>query len=746
MTDPDPRSAGQDSSLDAEGQDVEDLLAANERLTQRVADLELTVVEYRAQMSQVLSSASWKITGPIRAAATRMRTLRIRVRRAIRRMRRRSTGQAHVLVAGLVPPNPDLLPPFSPLRRRIAVDSLVRSLEADAPTRPVIDQPRILVLAHVHYPELWPDIDDRLARIPEAFDLIVTVTEGPAEGVIPNVLRRHPNARIEVFANRGRDWAPVVLLANRGLLSGYEAIAKVHSKKSEHRIDGDGWRLALLDGVLESPHAITRIVDLLSEDRTIGMVVPTGHVAGPEHWGSDQAIVEALASRLPMAFDPEALKFPSGSMFWCRPWVFERLADLAMGIADFDQEAGQYDGTTAHALERIVGIFVEEAGMKVLEAMDVKAALAARRRGPHVRPRALAFYLPQFHESQVNSEAWGEGFTDWVNVRKARPIFEGHRQPMVPAADLGEYDLADPEVLRKQAGLAREYGVDGLVFHYYWFDGTQVLGKPLRNLLADPSIDLPFALSWANESWTRRWDGLDREVILAQRYSEGWVDRFWDDILPALSDRRYITVGGRPMLVLYRLGQLPQADLAIRRWRQLAEASGFTGLHVLAVLPSREFSDLTDREVSSVDGLVAFPPGSAVHLASLREPFPGLVSDMTGDVLSYSSAIDGAWADAVLGRPVHPGVMPGWDNTARRGAAGYVFHGANPVSWAAQVRHADSAARGKGDLIFINAWNEWAEGAVLEPTLRFGRSYLSSLRDALGSSDAIRRSGQAGIL
>lgn len=733
MTGSEPRPLADDYANDGEELSAEALIALNDRLSQRVADLELTVVEYRAQMSQVVSSASWKLTGPMRALASRARTMRIRARRAGRRMRSRSRQSQHTLTAGLFSPDLEALPEFSPLRRRIAIESLVRPPAADGEGPRGVEPPRILVLAHVHYSELWPDIDDRLARLPEAFDLVVTVTEGPAEGVIPNILRRHPDARIEVFANRGRDWAPVVLLANKGVFAGYSAIAKVHTKKSEHRIDGDGWRLSLLDGVLESPEAIRRIVDLLSEDRSVGMVVPSGHVSGIEHWGSDQVIVEALASRLPMAFDPEALKFPSGSMFWCRPWVLERLADLSMSIADFEQEAGQYDGTTAHALERLVGIFAETAGMSIVEAMDVKSLLSAHRRVARERPRVLAFYLPQFHEVEINSDAWGEGFTDWVNVRKARPLFAGHRQPVLPAESLGEYDLSEPEVLRRQAGLARDYGVDGLVFHYYWFDGRKVLDAPLKNLLADPSIDMPFALSWANESWTRRWDGLESDVILPQRYTEDWAERFWLDIRPALADRRYLVVDGCPILLVYRLGQIPQAEVALARWRELASEHGFPGLHILAVLPSREFDALSEREVSLVDGLVAFPPGSAVHLASIRDYIDDMAAGFTGDVLAYSSAGDLVLPRSMHGRPIFPGVMPGWDNTARRGISGYVFHGSNPVTWAAQLRQALRSAPDRDGLLFVNAWNEWAEGAVLEPSLRFGRSFLSSLQDVVGT-------------
>lgn len=706
------------------------LRAENERLAQRVADLEMTVVEYRAQMRQVLGSFSWRITSPLRAAASRYRMAKVRLKRALRRMRHRRQPADGVLTAGLFPPPAASLPEFSPLRRGFDPQALVRPPAADGPVRRPPGSPRLLVVAHVHYPELWGDIEDRLARMPEAHDLIVTVTEGAAESVITDVLRHHPKARIDIVPNRGRDWGPLVALANEGALSGYDAIAKVHTKKSEHRIDGDGWRLALLDGIFESPEAIRRIVDLLQEDRGVGIIVPTGHVAGPEHWGSDQPIVEMLASRLPMAFDPTDLQFPSGSMFWCRPWLLERLADLCLTAADFEMEAGQYDGTTAHALERLVGLYAQCGAMDVVEVMDVAPRLKEVRRNPQAPPRVLAFYLPQYHRTRENDEFWGEGFTDWVNVTKAKPLFDGHRQPILPSDDVGLYDLADPDVMRRQARTAQEYGIEGFLVHHYWFNGRQVLDLPLKNWLADPTIELPLALCWANEPWTRRWDGLERDVLIPQSFSPGWERRYVDDMAPYLADPRYIRVEGTPLLVIYRVDLLPDAISAIRRIRERADQVGVGPLHLLAVLPGRDFGVLPDGVAAEVDGLIAFPPGSGITLEHAPVPGPGNGGLGRDHVLSYESAAR-RLPDLALGT-WHRTVFPGWDNTARRGSSGYVFVGANAVSFRGWMQRAvaeDVPVR--GNLRFVNAWNEWAEGAGIEPSRRFGRGALSAVEDSM---------------
>jgi lipopolysaccharide biosynthesis protein len=560
--------------------------------------------------------------------------------------------------------------------------------------------------------------------MPGAFDLIVTITEGTAEQAVPTILQRHPKARIEIVQNKGRDWAPMIHLANRGLLSGYDAVAKVHTKKSEHRIDGDGWRLALLDGVFESPEQIQRTIDLLHEDRSVGLVVPTGHIAGTEHWGSNQGIIEALAYRHPMAFDPDELQFPAGSMFWCRPWLLERLADLDINDNHFEPEAGQYDATTAHALERLIGIYSQVAGMDIVENMDVKQRLTNYRKNPLTRPNIYAFYLPQYHQCPENDEFWGEGFTDWDNVKKAKPLFEGHRQPILPSEEVGFYDLKDPEVLRKQAKMAKDHGIDGFVMHYYWFDGKKVLDTPLNNWLADPTIDLPLALCWANEPWTRRWDGLDQDVLIPQTYGEDWANRFWDDISPILKDPRYIRVNGAPMLTIYRMGQVPNQAETIQTWRRRAAEDGHSGLQIQAVMTSRDFEAIDSSVVNQLDALVAFPPGSQVELVSLLGSIPPQFDTLTGDVLSYDAAFT---TSSVTGNPsslVIPTVMPGWDNTARRGEAAYAFHGANAVTWARHLRTV--VAHSQSGTVFINAWNEWAEGAACERATTLLRGVLET--------------------
>jgi lipopolysaccharide biosynthesis protein len=706
--------------------DAEQLLEAlreeNDLLRVRIRDLEAGLDEYRRQMSSVLTSASWRMSAPLRGVAGKVRVTRRRAKQLPKRVLTRSRGKG-APTTGLFPPpvrsvewvaSPLLTEPLA-LR-----DPVARDLAVLPRRHPV------LVVAHVYYPEVWPDIEDRLSRMPEPFDMVVTLVRGRAESLEEPLQRRIPHARVLLVDNHGRDMGPLVDLANRGAFDGYETVLKVHTKRSVHRVDGDAWRVELLDGVLESPESVRRTLALLRADRDVGIVAPTGHLRGPETWGSDLELVQALSARYPFAFDPDHLLYPAGSMYWCKAWVLQRLADMQLTTSHFAPEADHLDGSTAHALERFVGVLATAAGLDQVEAADVPSRLHKARRHTPASPKVLAFYLPQYHQVPENDGWWGEGFTDWVNVAKAEPLYDGHYQPVRPG-ELGEYDLADVSVMASQGELARQHGVDGFVMHHYWFGDRTILGTPLNNLLAHPEVDFPFALCWANESWTRSWDGLEDDLLIEQTYPDGWYDAYYDAILPALRDPRYLRVDGKPLLVVYRAGAVPAAEKAFQVWRQRALDDGLGGLHLLGVTPSRDFEDLPAGVAGALDGLVRFPPGSGIGLQSVA----ALAPDRTGgqDLYSYDACVDGAdlSTHGPHGLRIHPGVMPGWDNTPRRGKDAYVFHGGNPVSFRRWMARAADAAGPEG-LVFVNAWNEWAEGAHLEPDARFDRGNLETVR------------------
>lgn len=338
--------------------------------------------------------------------------------------------------------------------------------------------------------------------------------------------------------------------------------------------------------------------------------------------------------------------------------------------------------------------------------------------------RLIAFYLPQFHRIAENSKWWGPGFTEWTNVAKGRPNFVGHYQPHIPR-DLGFYDLGDVNVMREQADLARRYGVHGFCFYYYWFSGRRILERPLDNFLKS-DIDLPFCLCWANENWTRTWDGDRKSVLLEQRYLDGDEERFIRSILPFFEDPRYIRVGGRPLLVVYRAKQIPNPGQAISKWRENAINLGLPGLHIVVV----DFYDISDPREVGADAMVEFPPhkfNGASTQPTTRPIFSN--PNFAGGVVDYSKIIEQA---AVRNQPdysLYRGVMPGWDNTARRQDTPTIVINNTPGLYGIWLRYLRRYNRwvykdASQSFIFVNAWNEWGEGCHLEPDLQYGMRFL----------------------
>ena len=363
--------------------------------------------------------------------------------------------------------------------------------------------------------------------------------------------------------------------------------------------------------------------------------------------------------------------------------------------------------------------------------MTASSANGSRHTDGDSKPpvKLVPFYLPQFHPIAENDLWWGEGFTEWTNVIPARPLFKGHYQPQLPT-ELGFYDLRDPEVLERQAALARRFGIHGFCFHYYWFDGRRVLERPLEQLLARATPTLPFCVSWANENWTRRWDGREFEVLLRQAYEGDWAERFIRDVLPVMSDSRYMRVGDAPLLLVYRVDLLPDAPRVAELWRTIAAREMGFELHLAAV----QSFEIREPRPFGFDAAVEFPPHpferrpADARVERLRWRFRGALE-------SYESL-----ADAMLSKPTpdylwYRGLVPSWDNTARRGRRAYVAVGSSPDAyrrWLGElVRQALERADVTEPLIFVNAWNEWAEGTHLEPDDRYGRAWLEATRDGL---------------
>ncbi|MDR7221367.1 glycoside hydrolase family 99-like domain-containing protein [Aminobacter aminovorans] len=342
--------------------------------------------------------------------------------------------------------------------------------------------------------------------------------------------------------------------------------------------------------------------------------------------------------------------------------------------------------------------------------------------------RLVAYYLPQFHPTAENDAWWGKGFTEWRNVARAFPVFDGHYQPRLPG-ELGYYDLRLPEIMRRQVELAKLYGISAFCFHLYWFGGRRLLEDPLDHYLATADLDLPFCLCWANETWSRRWSGREQDVLLAQRHSAEDDVAVIRGLDKYFRDPRYLKIDGKPVFTIYRASLFPDLKATIARWRAEMATLGYPGIYLIAT----NAFDFVGHEDVGFDALSEFPPHG------IRTP--NVESDMAvapikkgGRIRRYPDVVATEAAKRMGSGVIHPGVMPSWDNSARRPTSAQIYHGSTPALFEEWLGHAMKRAQANPAnerLVFINAWNEWGEGAYLEPDLRYGYAYLDACAEAL---------------
>jgi len=354
-------------------------------------------------------------------------------------------------------------------------------------------------------------------------------------------------------------------------------------------------------------------------------------------------------------------------------------------------------------------------------------------------PKIVAFYLPQFHSIPENDEWWGLGFTEWVNLKRAEPVFPGHRQPRVPLHG-NYYNLLDPAVWKWQEALAREHGIDAFCYYHYWFKGKKLLEKPVEGILADNSLSLPFCLSWANEAWTRAWNGKTGVVLMSQDYggADDWK-RHYKYLRAFFLDQRYLKVDGKPVFLIYRSADIRVFDEMLAIWDRLARDDGFPGLYIVETLNGIQMAPCSDRS----DAVLEFepmytmrtqlPPFYRIRLWIAK--FLSLV--FHGEMKTWTRLrqvpYGAIWSRIVrrkrayLGKRRIRGAFVDWDNSPRRGASGTIFSGGSPEVFSCHLSKLYSQESGKGGFIFINAWNEWAEGAYLEPDSHYGLGYLEAV-------------------
>jgi hypothetical protein len=432
-----------------------------------------------------------------------------------------------------------------------------------------------------------------------------------------------------------------------------------------------------------------------------------------------------------------------GGLYIIEDWAWEHWPEChgadhpfawCEGLSDLMGELVAATGSSKSLIASLTvfeGLVVIERGSQQLASFHLTDEIVRRpapARGVEGTVKAIAFYLPQFHPIPENDRWWGKGYTEWTRVARARPRFHDHYQPHVPER-LGFYDLRLPDARAAQATLAREYGIYGFCYYHYWFGGRRILERPFAEVLASGQPDFPFCLCWANENWTRRWDGKEQSILVRQTYSPEDDRAFIEDLLPAFHDRRYIRMGGAPVLIVYRPGDLPDPLATTERWRETCRNNGIDQLLVAV----STFDSMGDPRALGFDARVEFPPHGSCSAEWLHD-VTDVDCEFGGDIFSFPAEVDRRLAQPSPPFRLYRTAMAGWDNSARRGDSAVVFHEATPLAYERWVRGlvAEAVRRPPDErFIFVNAWNEWSEGAHLEPDQRFGLGYLEATKRVL---------------
>jgi lipopolysaccharide biosynthesis protein len=382
----------------------------------------------------------------------------------------------------------------------------------------------------------------------------------------------------------------------------------------------------------------------------------------------------------------------------------------------------------------------------MLELFSLTIFLRWNTKGRKFIMRFISFYLPQYHPIPENDFWWGKGFTDWVNVKKCNPRFSSHYQPHIPS-ELGYYDLRDQAVRSAQAHLASTFGIDAFCYYHYWFNGKRLLNKPFDAVISTKTPNFPFCLCWANENWTRIWDGKENKTLIGQQYSMADNKTHIEWLCRIFKDKRYLCINGKPIFLIYRTDKITNFSEMILLWKRYVKRAGFPGLYLCAVRSNFPQKDGIELIEQGVDAIIDFQPnkrdypngplGAYKFLGSLNRKVVKYINLLTfknkqiaqrylNRRISYNKLAKNSLRTLPLNYKYFPCVFPSWDNSARHEIA-TIIQNNNPDDYGIWLQQAADFATKypeEEQIVFINAWNEWAEGCHLEPDLRFGRAFL----------------------
>lgn len=606
----------------------------------------------------------------------------------------------------------------------------------------------IAVHLHLFYLDMANTCAEYLANIPENFDLFISTPPSNDLDEVNAYFSSLPNIGklvAEHTPNRGRDIAPLIAQFGARLKS-YDYIAHFHTKKSPHRASLNNWFDTLMQTLCGSQAGVGQILELLDGDAKV--VYPAGNLT-PEWdsgWSDNLEVAKKLLANTTLNIaDFPSVEFPQGTMFWAKSSAIADFLSLDLSFDNFPPEPIAPDGTIAHALERLILIFttahpgrnyrLESPGLTREMDCHFESQHDYSESIAHDTIKVMAYYLPQFNPNPLNDEWHGVGFTEWNKVRSAQPLFQGHYQQHIPHRDTGYYFLDTPAHLRIQAEQIKKSGVHGLIFYHYWFSGTLILQEPAQMLLANQDIDIPFCFCWANENWTRRWDGNEQEILLGQVYSPEDARGFIRYLIPFFKDSRHVKVEGRPVLYVYRPSAMEFVDEYLSIWKEECVANGLLPPYVIATMTRGATNPMDYGMDAAVERVLQDWTGGAVpNIKDTLRPY----MPINGSILDYDAV-----ADHYIKKPLQneymlfKSLVPTWDNTPRYGTEAFALHNFSIEKFQSWMEHlieyTESNIPRDRRFIIVNAWNEWAEGAHLEPDSRFGYGYLNSIGRALSN-------------
>ena len=694
------------------------------KLQRQVFRLENELWQQSIFLSSVLASRSWRLTSPLRALGEYRRKLRPLALLG----RRESIKQGHRRIAFGQPVD--------------AHPKVLGTIDAFGPGNKPHPQESLLVVVHVSNSKELDFLRLQLAEIDDHFHLIVTIKQSAASQLSSAILAAWPNAEIlEVRSSLGQFASALDGLTTTPVFK-YSAILLLNLDEKTNQAGKAIFPPSQLPMLRPLFSKANLMVQALDQVRNIGAICAPEKVHSESSDTEVEDFVEFFLDRLGISLTLGKLSdytYPAGGIFMCRPWVIQRLLDLRLPEVKWpaNSKSKAFDlELIDEALVRLTGILISEGGMKMVTANQVDPNETRCEISPNNEVQVLAIMLPQFHRVKENDEWWGEGYTEWMAVESARPQYNEHR--IIKPVEGEQYDLSTPEGLEKQAHLARKYGVDGFIVYHYWFEGRRLLEKPIDVLLKNPQIDLPFALCWANHNWTRSWDGLDSHVLVNQNYPAGWAESFALDLVPYMSDSRYLRVGNRPMLFIFNPPAIPDLAEAMATIRSTILRELTFDVHLVGVHSGTEDDEFLENHVRIFDAMIVFPPAGQSRISNLTPEVAGRNKDFRGRINSYldvmlNGSIPIKYQQLMNSRdvPIHEAVMSGWDNTPRKGNSSVIFHGSHPVhfrAWLARSVEIE-ARRNSHPMVVINAWNEWGEGSVIEPSATFGHGFLESVSD-----------------